>query len=291
MNLRDMEYIIAIADEKNFGRAAERCHVSQSTLSIQIKKLEDYLGVQIFERSKKSVMLTAAGEKIHQRAKQMVRQAEEIRQIAREARDPLAGEVIFGAFPTLAPYLFPLCLGAIKKALPKVRLRLTEEKTDVLLERLSAGKIDCALIAAPVTAEHIKSIPLFYEPFYVAVPAVHPLAEKKHITDSELAGLDLLLLDEGHCLRSQALEICHSIGRGETGSFRATSLETLRQMVSLGQAVTLVPKFAIRPKDKDVHYIPLRNPSFGRAIMLCYRDTDARAALFAALAKSITQIV
>jgi LysR family hydrogen peroxide-inducible transcriptional activator len=287
MNLRDFEYVAAVADERNFGRAAARCHVSQSTLSIQIKKMEDYLGVQLFERTNRSVMPTAAGEAIISRARHILRQAEEIRQVARELRDPLAGEVTLGAFPTLAPYLFPLRLGAVRKALPKIRLRLVEEKTAVLLDMLEAGKLDCALIAAPVAQQGIESVPLFHEPFYVAVPARHALADKKSITDAELAQLDLLLLDEGHCLRAQALEICRSIGKGEAGRFRATSLETLRQMVALGDAVTLMPALAVRPGEGKVKYIPLKNASFGREIMLCFRSASARRPLFEALGKCL----
>lgn len=289
MNLRDLQYLAVIAEEKNFGRAALRCNVSQSTLSIQIKKLEEYLGVQLFERDNKHVMLTAAGEKIHARAQSILQQSDEIRQIAKETRDPLAGDISLGAFPTLAPYLFPLCLGAIKKTLPKIKLHLIEEKTGVLLDMLAQGKLDCALIAAPVTQQGIRSIPLFHEPFYVALPASHPLAGKKSISDDMLATLDLLLLDEGHCLRSQALEICRSIGTGEAGKFRATSLETLRQMVAMGDAVTLMPKLAIRPQDKGIKYVPLAHASFGRTITLCYRETTARQPLFDALGKCLKQ--
>lgn len=289
MNLRDLQYLSAIAEEKNFGRAALRCNVSQSTLSIQIKKLEDYLGVQIFERDNKHVMLTAAGQKIYARARSILQQSEEIRQIARDSLDPLAGEASLGAFPTLAPYLFPLCLEALKKNLPRIRLQLIEEKTDVLVDMLKRGKLDFALIAAPVAHQGITGIPLFDEPFYLAVPPKHPLASKKAITDGELARQDLLLLDEGHCLRAQALEICHSIGSGEARNFRATSLETLRQMVAMGGAVTLVPELAVRSGAEDVRYIPFKNPAFKRTILLCCRDTSGRTSLLEKLKDSIAK--
>ncbi|MBU6475990.1 MAG: LysR family transcriptional regulator [Alphaproteobacteria bacterium] len=290
MNLRDLEYLTVIAEENNFGRAAARCHVSQSTLSIQIKKLEETLGVQLFERNNRHVRLTAGGAEIAARARQMLQGAEDIRRIAKEQRDPLAGDVRLGAFPTLAPYLFPRCVGPVKQALPKIKLQLVEEKTALLVEMLEAGKLDCALIAAPVRQQGIVSISLFHEPFYVAMPAGHALAQKTSLTDAELAKLDLLLLDEGHCLRAQALEICQSIGTGESGRFRATSLETLRQMVAMGDAVTLMPKMAVRDDDR-VRYVPLQNPSFGREITLCHRAASARGRLFGMLGDAIRQSV
>lgn len=287
MNLRDFQYVTVLAAERNFGRAAALCHVSQSTLSIQVRKLEEYLGVQLFERTNKHVMLTAVGEKIVARARQALQQAEDIKRIAKESRDPLAGDVSLGAFPTLAPYLLPLCVGALKKALPCLRLQLVEEKTARLLAMLAEGQLDCALIAAPVTQPEIQNIALFHEPFYVALPAQHSLAGRKSLSDGDLATLDLLLLDEGHCLRAQALEICQRIGKGEASRFRATSLETLRQMVAMGDAVTLMPQFAIQPADRKIRYVPLRNPAFGRTILLCYRATSARQPLFEALAAHI----
>ncbi len=291
MNLRDLEYVTAIADEGHFGRAAARCHVSQSTLSIQIRKLEENLGTQLFERSRKQVMPTAAGDRIIARARLMLREADEIRQIAKDASDPLAGEVALGAFPTLAPYLFPRCLHAMRKQLPKIRLQLVEEKTDRLLDLLDNGRIDCALIAAPVERRGLKSIDLFHEPFTIALSAQHPFAKKKVITDAELAKLPMLLLDEGHCLRAQALDICHAIGIGESSRFRGTSLETLRQMVELGDAVTLMPKLAVRKDTPAVRYIPLQNPAFGRTIALCWREASARGDLFMKLAEAIRKSV
>ncbi len=288
MNLRDLQYIVTVADTGNFGKAAEICNVSQSTLSIQIKKLEEYLGVQLFERSNKKVMLTAIGKDICERTRHILHQAEEIRQLAKSERDPFCGELTLGAFPTLAPYLFPLCSGSIKKNFPKLLMKLVEEKTASLLELLESGRLDCALIAGPVERQGIKSVELFHERFFLAVPKNNPLSKKKKITDEELAGIQLLLLDEGHCLRSQALEICHSIGSGESIKFRATSLETLRQMVAMGDAITLIPELAVRHDNPNICYIPLQNKSFGRKICLCWRETSAKEALFQKLAEVIS---
>lgn len=288
MNLRDFQYIIAVADECSFSNAARRCHVSQSTLSIQIRKLEDYLGVQLFERSNKQVMLTSPGRLICDHARKILQIAEEIREVARSGKDPFSGEVSIGAFPTLAPYLFPLCLGQIKHTFPKLKLQLVEEKTDILLERLYAGKLDCALIAEPVEGQGIKHFPLFYEPFMLALPTGHRLAHASQIDDAALATVSLLLLDEGHCLREQALEICHLIGNEESGKFRATSLETLRQMVAMGDAVTLIPRLAVRSDSREIMYKPLQNGSFGRNIALCWRETSAKSSLFEKLAECIS---
>ncbi len=290
MNLRDLHYLCMLADEGHFGRAAEACNVSQSTLSIQLKKLEEFLGVQLIERGGKTVLPTAVGADIIQRARGILQEADAIRQLARDARDPLAGELTLGAFPTLAPYLFPLCLRLIRQTLPAISLRLVEEKTHALLNLLADGKLDCALIAAPVEAEGLVSRPLFHEPFLLAVPTAHPMAKKKTVSHAELATLELLLLDDGHCLRRQALDVCQAIGSGESRRFRATSLETLRQMVALGDAVTLIPALAAIP-DEQLRYIPLQDKAIGRTITLSWRATSARTKLFEKLAEIVRSSV
>ncbi|MBY0407861.1 MAG: LysR family transcriptional regulator [Rickettsiales bacterium] len=283
MNLRDLQYLTAVAEHLHFGKAAELCHVSQPTLSMQLKKLEEYLGVQLFERSNKHVMLTPIGHTIVSRAKTLLAEAAAIRQIAQNARDPLSGDVHFGIFPTLAPYFLPGFVPKVKAKLPHINLLLTEEKTPALLHMLEEGKLDCALLALPIRSESLKSVELFSEPFYLAVPASHVLAARKTIRASDLAKYELLLLEEGHCLRDQALEVCHAIGIGESNSFRATSLETLRQMVAAGSAITLMPKLAIREGDTLVRYIPFESPAPSRSIGLVWRATSARGPLFDAL--------
>lgn len=289
MNLRDLEYLACTAEHLHFGKAAAACNVSQPTLSMQLKKLEDYLGVQLFERTNKTVMLTPIGHEILARAKEALSQATAIRQLAKAASDPLRGEVRLGVFPTLAPYFLPSLMPRMKEHFPHINLLLTEEKTPQILNLLEAGKLDCALIALPSGVDGLIGVPLFEEPFYLAVPTPHPLAKRKNIRTEDLSGHALLLLEEGHCLRAQALEVCHAIGIGEANNFRATSLETLRHMVASGNAITLMPKLAVQPGDKNIRYIPFESPAPSRTIGLVWRATSARTPLFTAFAQSLQE--
>jgi len=287
MNLRDLEYLVAVADRKHFGKAAEHCHVSQPTLSMQLKKLEEYLGVQLFERTNKHVMITEAGEKIAERARQILRNAEEIKEIGKTAQDCYAGDFRLGAFPTLAPYFLPLAVPKITKKFPKLKLLLIEEKTEQLLDGLKAGSMDAALIALPIKDDDLESAPLFNDPFFLAVPLGHPLAKRKSINQNEIKGEHLLLLEDGHCLRSQALEVCSMIGASEQQDFRATSLETLRQMVASGIGITLIPKLAMKKND-GIAYIPFAKSAPSRTIGLVWRKTSARKSCIEAMIGILT---
>jgi LysR family hydrogen peroxide-inducible transcriptional activator len=286
MNLRDMQYLTAVADLQHFGKAAERCHVSQPTLSMQIKKLEESLGVTIFERSNKQLLITSAGEKILPHVRRLLAELEEIKQIAKTAQDPLAGDFTLGAFPTLAPYFLPKILPAIGKALPKLKLWLVEEKTDVLLEKLKKGTLDAALIALPIADESLESQWLCDDDFVLAVPPPHPLAKKRMIHPKDIQNECLLLLDEGHCLRHQALEVCSLIGSSEHQGFRATSLETLRQMVAAGVGITLLPTLALR-KDDGIATIPFAPPAPSRSIGLVWRKHSVRDKVMPILANAM----
>jgi LysR family hydrogen peroxide-inducible transcriptional activator len=275
MNLRDMEYLVAVADVMNFSQAAEQCHVSQPTLSNQIRKMEEYLGVQIFERSNRRVMVTEVGERIVQHARRVLREAETIREIAEHAHDPLSGSFRLGAFPTLSTYIFPTIAPLVKEAMPRLKLILVEDKTATLTEQLVQGQLDAALLALPVHDDHLVSQKLFDDPFYLAVPKGHALEKKKKLTQGELAGQRLLLLDEGHCLRDQALDVCQMAGMGEDTDFRATGLETLRQMVKAGLGITFIPHSAMKKED-GVAYLPFASPAPSRIIGLVWRKTTAR---------------
>jgi len=249
MNIRDLEYIVSVAETRHFGRAAERCFVSQPTLSGQIKKLEEELGVAIFERTSRSVEVTAIGEAILVHARQVMEQVDAIEQLAQAQQDPLAGPLRIGAIPTLSPYLMPLILIPLREQHPQMRLVLTEELTDNLLERLRGHQIDAALLATPVEEPDLESIALFEEPFWIAYPRSHPFYTKEEITQADLNGAELLLLSEGHCLAQQAMEVCHMSERrsqGEMADLRAASLETLLQLVGAGFGCTLVPALAMR---------------------------------------------
>ena len=282
MNLRDLEYVVAVADLQHFGRASERCNVSQPTLSMQVKKLEDMLGVALFERTNKHVMMTPIGSEITQRARRILQDAKEVKELAKAAQDSLSGDFYLGAFPTLAPYYLPEATARIHKKLPKLRLWLVEEKTEILLDKLHKGQLDAAFIALPVADDQLESEMLFHDPFYLAVPRGHPLAGQKMANAKNISGKELLLLEDGHCLRDQALSVCSLIGTSEHQGFRATSLETLRHMVAGGMGITLIPKLALR-KDDGIAYIPFEKPVISRTIGLVWRKSSPRKACISAL--------
>jgi LysR family hydrogen peroxide-inducible transcriptional activator len=282
VNLRDLKYILAVAEMRHFGRAAERCFVSQPTLSGQIRKLEDELDVVIFERTNRSVEVTPVGEVILTHARLALEQAEAIEQVARAHQDPLAGPLRIGAIPTLSPYLMPLILVPLKRTYPKIRLVLSEEITDSLLARLAHHEIDAALLATPVNTTDFDAMPVFDEPFWLAHPTHHPLSERATITALDLEKIDLLLLADGHCLTHQVMEVCHLAERpthGEMADLRAASLETLLQLVSAGFGCTLVPALAIRSScmsDQGIVVRPLALPDASRRISLVYRRSFPR---------------
>lgn len=293
MNLRDLQYIIAVAETRHFGHAAERSFVSQPTLSGQIKKLEEELGVAIFERTNRSVEITPVGETILVHARQIMEQVDAIEQLARASQDPLAGPLRVGAIPTLSPYLMPLILLPLKKQHPQMKLVLSEELTDTLLERLRNHEIDAALLATPVDEPDLASLPLFEEPFWIAYPRKHPFYTKDKITRKDLEHENLLLLAEGHCLADQAMEVCHLQERSNQGDFadlRAASLETLLQLVGAGFGCTLVPALAMRGSwttGSGVVAQPLTLPHASRQVSLVYRHSFPRRSALEAFAEVI----
>lgn len=291
MNLRDLYYLVAVADLNSFGQAAERCFISQPTLSMQIKKLEQSLGVRIFERNNKKVIATEVGEAIIASARRLLAEAETIEQIAATAQDPLAGNLRLGAFPTLAPYLFPALVPSIKQLLPRIRLILVEEKTDVLLQQLQSGVLDMVLLALPLQDASLEVTPLFTDEFLLAVADDHPFADRTQINLSDLTRQSLLLLDEGHCLRGQALQVCQINGAEEQQDVRATGLETLRQMVRAGTGITFMPRIAISHRDDGIRYLPFNPPVPQRTIGLVCRKTSARKILIAELSRLIQRTV
>jgi LysR family hydrogen peroxide-inducible transcriptional activator len=241
--------------------------------------------VQLFERTNKQVMITPVGEEIAQRARRILREAEEIKAVAKTAQDPYAGEFRLGVFPTLAPYFLPQAVPAIRRKLPKLKLLLIEEKTESLVERLKAGTLDAALLALPVHEDALETMPLFDDPFLLAVPRGHPLAKRNTIRQSDIADERLLLLEDGHCLRAQALEVCSMAGADEQ-EFRATSLETLRYMVASGVGITLIPEMAMKKGD-GIAYIPFAKPAPSRSIGLAWRKSSARMPCIKVLTESM----
>lgn len=294
MNLRDLQYLVALAEHRHFGRAAEACFVSQPTLSTQIKKLEDELGVPLVERTPRKVLLTEVGRDIAERAREVHHGIEQIRAVARRTLDPESGTVRLGIFPTLGPYLLPHALPLVRAAFPRLELLLVEEKTEALLRLLREGKLDACIVALPLHEDSLRSELLFEEPFLLAVSHAHPLARRhSQLKLADLSNQNLLLLEDGHCLRDQALEVCHLAGAGEHSAFRATSLETLRQMVAANVGITLLPALAVRPPVaplENLHLIEFKGQPPSRRVALAWRKSSAMDAFLQRLAAVIRQL-
>ncbi|MEM7618587.1 MAG: LysR substrate-binding domain-containing protein [Pseudomonadota bacterium] len=272
MNFRDLEYVIETAKALSFSKAAENCNVSQPSLSAQIKKLEEELGTNLFIRSKRKVLLSAYGESFLEKAQQILKTRGEMYLLANENKNPLQGKVNLGAILTVAPYMFPNIVSVLSKKAPKIQLTLKEAKTEELLKSLLDGKIDAAILSLPTDDHVFESQSLFYEPFYVAVAKNHKLASKKTITPKDMDAQKLILLEEGHCFRAQALDVCHSTAAKENKIFKATSLETIRHFIEAGDGVTLMPEMSIQ-KDDGLAYIPLEDKKFMRQIGIVWRKS------------------
>jgi len=282
MNLKDLKYITLLAEHRHFGDAAKAAFISQPTLSMQIKKLEEELGIEIFERSHKQVFLTQAGEAVVKQAKKVLEAATDLRDTAQNFKDPFGGVLKLGVFPSLAPYYFPRVVPKLKNKFPKLKLLLIENKTKELLYSLEEGTLDAAFLALPITEnenDFLQSEIIFEEPFYLATPKDHALAKKAKASLNALSEYEILLLEDGHCMREQVLQLCKLANAKESIDFRATSLETLRQMVISNGAITLIPELAIDKKDKNIAYIPFSRPVPSRTIALVWRNTSTRSLL------------
>jgi LysR family transcriptional regulator, hydrogen peroxide-inducible genes activator len=290
MNTRDFEYLIALSEHHHFGKAAKVCFVSQPALSMQIQRLETSLGVKLLERNHKSVLLTDIGFAITERAKQILAQINEIRDLAKLAKDPYSGTLTIGIIPTLGPYLLPLILPILSKKFPNIHFYLVEEQTATLIQKLKMGSLDAALMAHPIAESSFSCTDLFAEEFLVAVANKHPLAQRKTINVSDLEQENLLLLEEGHCMRGQTLDLCHKLNVNEVQNFRATSLETLRQMVATGNDVTLMPKLAQYQHD-GISYVPFSAPQPTRLIACYWRSSTAKKIVLEDIALHIKTIM
>ena len=292
LKLKDLRYLVAVADQRHFGRAAARCFVSQPTLSSQLKKLEQSLGVQLIERAPNNVSLTAAGEEIVARARRILEATDEVVTLARSQHDPLAGRLRVALLPTIGPYLLPRVAPAVRKALPRLELHLYEYQTAPMLQKLHAGELDVGILALPVDTAGLEARELYREAFSVALPEHHPLAARQSVRVADLKGEKLLLLEEGHCLRDQALEVCSRAGVHEQQDFRATSLETLRQMVASGAGITLLPELAGRGAYRNARGLVLRpfaKPAPVRQVGAVWRKSSARRGAIDALCRVISE--
>lgn len=296
MTLTELKYIVAVARERHFGRAAEACFVSQPTLSVAIRKLEDELGVILFERGGSEIGVTDVGLRIVAQAQKVLEEAAVLKEIARQGEDPLAGPLRVGVIYTIAPYLLPRLVPTQVEQTPQMPLVLLENFTTRLLELLRQGELDCAIVALPIPDTGLSIEPLYDEPFVVAVPAQHPWAARERIDAEELKEETMLLLGSGHCFRDQVLEVCPEFARysasseGIQRSFEGSSLETIRHMVAAGIGITVMPASSLNltgPEDRLLRYIPFEKPVPDRRVVLIWRKSFPRPAAMKALATSI----
>ncbi|HNT40139.1 MAG TPA: LysR substrate-binding domain-containing protein [Rubrivivax sp.] len=290
MTLTELKYIVAVARERHFGRAAEACFVSQPTLSVAIKKLEEELDVKIFERGASEVSVTPLGEEIVRQAQQVIEQAAAIREIAKRGKDPVSGPLRLGVIYTIGPYLLPDLVKNAIEQVPEMPLLLQENFTARLLEMLRTGELDCAIMAVPFPDSGLAVAPLYDEPFMAAVPVSHPLAQRASVSAEELKNETMLLLGTGHCFRDHVLEVCPEYARfsadaeGIRKSFEGSSLETIKYMVASGMGVTVVPMLSVpREEQPHVRYIPFAEPVPTRRVVLTWRRTFTRYEAIAAL--------
>ncbi|WBV44721.1 LysR substrate-binding domain-containing protein [Pseudoroseomonas cervicalis] len=286
LSLRDLEYAVTVAEMRHFGRAAERCGVSQPALSEQIRKLEALLGVALFERAARRVEVTPQGEALLAQARAVTRAARGLLDLAQQQAEPLSGPLRLGVIATLGPYYLPGVLRAVRDRFPRLVLRLQEGRTAALVAALEQGELDAALIALPAPTDSLAAAPLFFEPFLLACPQGHALLDQPALTLADLRGSDLLLLEEGHCLRDQALSLC-AMPRGERDGRFATSLEMLRHMIAAGEGISLLPQLAAQGRSDLGGLVALRrleDAEAGRRIGLVWRGTDPRRESFRALA-------
>ncbi len=294
LTLRNLEYIASVAEQGHFGRAAVLCGVSQPALSAQVQKVEECLGMRIFERSRRKIHLTATGAEVVEQARLVLREAGRLVEIAEQRKRPLSGLFRLGVIATLGPYLMPYLLKPLREKHPDMELVLVEGLTDSLLDQLHSGRLDAVLAALPIKGNSFLTEELFLEPFYLVVPAGHTLAKAPNPSPEMLAADEMLLLEDGHCLRDQALDVCPAEGTWQQNRYQATSLETLRHMVASGAGYTLFPALAVPGSDKLkglLRYRPFNGKAPGRTIALVWRRSGSAAgdaeALIALIRKNL----
>ncbi len=287
--LRQLEYVVAVADERHFGRAAEACFVTQPALSAQVRELESLLDLQIFERDSRRVLVTPAGEELVERARRVLVEVDELVEAARIAQQPLSGTLRMGVIPTVAPYLLPRVIPKLRRKHRRLRLRLREDHTVRIVAELEAGRLDVLLLALEADLGNAQTLPLFRDDFLAVMPSDHRLARRKSLRLGDLDGEQVLLLEDGHCLRDQALAVCSAQGASELGDFRATSLSTLTQMLTDGKLMTLLPELALDVETRgrrDLEVRPFRSPAPHRTIGLAWRHGSRTEGEVHAIAES-----
>jgi LysR family hydrogen peroxide-inducible transcriptional activator len=293
VTLTELRYIVAVARERHFGHAAQSCFVSQPTLSVAIKKLEEELGVMLFERGPGEVSVTPVGQRIVEQAQRVLEESARVKDIASSAKDPLAGPLRLGAIYTIGPYLLPKLIPVLRKKAPTMQLLIQENYTHKLGEALKQGEVDVIVVALPFAESGVATRAVYDEPFLVALPQGHPLEKKKHISADELARESLLLLGAGHCFRDQVLDLCSTVQRGPRGPLARTleggSLETIRQMVASGVGLTVLPSSAVPAGDGGdlIRFRPFARPVPDRRVVLAWRKSFPRPQAIEALRQAI----
>jgi LysR family hydrogen peroxide-inducible transcriptional activator len=292
MNLRDLRYAVAVARERNFRRAAERCFVSQPALSLAIQKLEQELGVQLFERSRVEVSVTPIGEAIVAQAQRALEEIDRIKALSTQGRDQLVGSLRLGAIFTVGPYLLPDLIPVLHERAPRMPLEVEENTTANLAELLRNGRIDAVIAALPFDVPGVEVRPLYDEPFAVVVPTSHRWAKRRRIGAGDLAAERVLLLSSGHCFSNQVVEACPPLGRGGSETMQGNSLETLRNMVASGFGITVLPRSALglRYDSPLLQAIPFSPPAPFRRVVLAWRRSFAREGAIATLAEAIAAV-
>ena len=298
MTLTELRYVVAVARERHFGRAADACHVSQPTLSVAIRKLEQELGVKLFERRASQVALTGIGERIVAQAQRVLDEAAAVRELARQGRDPLAAPLRVGTIYTIGPYLLPGLVRQLQRKAPQMQLLLSENFTVKLIEQVRNGEIDVAIMALPLPPCGLSVRAVYDEPFVVAVPRRHAWSRRKAIASADLARETMLLLGSGHCFRDQVLDVCPDRSsapdpaNGMQRTFEGSSLETIRQMVATGIGITVMPRTAMPARvtgQSLVAYLPFRKPPPHRRVALAWRRSFARMEAVEALRRAILE--
>ncbi len=293
MNIRDLEYLVALAEHRHFRRAADSCHVSQPTLSGQIRKLEDELGVMLLERTSRKVLFTQAGLLLVDQARTVLREVKVLKEMASQQGETMSGPLHIGLIPTIGPYLLPHIIPMLHQTFPKLEMYLHEAQTHQLLAQLDSGKLDCAILALVKESEAFIEVPLFDEPMMLAIYEDHPWANRDRVPMSDLAGEKLLMLEDGHCLRDQAMGFCFEAGADEDTHFRATSLETLRQMVAADVGITLLPALAVKPPvahSQNIHLLGFSDSHPSRRIAMVWRKSSAMSGFLQQLAQVFREL-
>lgn len=288
--IRQLEYVVAVAEHKNFSRAAKACGVSQPALSAQIQEVEQRLGTILFERSRSGVTVPSQAEPVIAKARQAIGAIDAVMISAADQSGELIGEFPIGVIPTMAPYLLPTVVADVRRRHPRAQPLLREEQTDVLVRRISRGEISIGILADPVPGNSLEVVEISVDPFHLAMAVDHPLAGREPLGTGALVGLEMLLLEDGHCLRDQAIDVCASVGSTTTGSIQATSLTTLCQMVAAGRGVTLLPACSIELETRlgsGLTSRPLRDPVPHRTIVMAWRPSDPNRELYARLAEGL----